>query len=66
LPETRCPYLLKRAAYHCCTVNESYCPSNFQLREYCTTVLFKICPFYLGYHLNQNVRKEEMTQKKLH
>ncbi len=65
MPKTRCPHLSKRVAYHCCTVNESYCPSNFQLREYCTTVLCRICPFYLGYHLKQDERKEDMTQEKM-
>lgn len=51
MDKTRCPHLLKRVAYRCCTANESYCPSNFQLREYCITALHKICPFYLGYQL---------------
>ncbi|MGA2192922.1 MAG: hypothetical protein ABSG42_06030 [Nitrospirota bacterium] len=50
---TGCPNLIKRENHRCVTVNDSYCPSYFQLREYCKTRMHKICPFFLGFQKRQ-------------
>jgi hypothetical protein len=57
MDKIRCPHLLKRVAYRCCTVDESYSPSNFQLREYCTTDRYSICPFHLGLQARQPMQR---------
>ncbi len=49
----RCPNLIKEGMHRCRTVDESYCPSYFQLREYCKTRLHRICPFFVGFQKRQ-------------
>lgn len=49
----KCPNLVKKDMHRCVTIDDSYCPSHFQLREYCKGRLHRICPFYLGYHKRQ-------------
>ena len=48
MQNTRCPYLLERVAYHCCTANKLYCPSNLYLKKYCITDLCEPCPYCEG------------------
>lgn len=45
----RCPNLLVADTPRCVTVDDSYSPSYFQLREYCGG-RYAVCPFYVGYH----------------
>lgn len=52
----RCPKLIKEKT-DLCSQNSNYCPSKFELREYCRTRLHKICPFYLGYHHGANLKE---------
>ena len=44
----RCPNLMVADTPRCITVDDSYSPSYFQLREYCGG-RYGICPFYLGF-----------------
>lgn len=49
----KCPNLVKRDKHHCVTIDDSYIPSIFQLREYCKGRLHTICPFFLGFQRRQ-------------
>ena len=48
-----CPNLVVKDVPRCFTVNDSYCPSVFQVREYCSRRRHKICPFFVGYQKRQ-------------
>ncbi len=48
-----CPNLVKRETHRCRTVDESYCPSYYQMWEYCKTQRHKICPFFVGFQKRQ-------------
>jgi len=54
----RCPKLVKEKT-DLCSQNPNYCPSKFELREYCRTRLHKICPFFRGYHHSANLKETE-------
>ena len=56
----RCPNLVKKDAFHCMTVDDSYRPSQYQLMEYCKDRLHSICPFYLGYQKKQAQLQESL------
>ena len=47
-----CPNLKMADVFRCETVDDSYSPSNFQLREYCKG-RHHICPFFLGFQKRQ-------------
>ena len=47
-----CPNLSMTDVFRCVTVDDSYSPSNFQLREYCRG-RHQICPFFLGFQKRQ-------------
>jgi hypothetical protein len=44
----KCPCLLKWVIHTCKAGDARYCPSEFQLSEYCRSSRHRRCPLYLG------------------
>jgi len=43
----KCPYLMKWVSFACKASERFYFPTPFQLKNYCTCVEYKKCPFYI-------------------
>ncbi len=44
----RCTFLMGNYLLSCNADKEIYVPSIFEFREYCRSMRYKICPFYLN------------------
>lgn len=43
----KCAHLVKGKKVNCRALEKTYVPSSFQLVEYCKSVEYRKCPFYL-------------------
>ncbi len=53
----KCPHLIKLINFMCKAQEKMYCPSKFQLKEYCKKASYKKCPFY-----NLRINKTEIDR----
>ncbi len=50
----RCPYIKSTPAAVCRAAQSSYCPSEFELKEYCLSERHRMCPFYCKRHVAED------------
>jgi predicted secreted acid phosphatase len=59
----KCPYLEGTYFQWCKASKESYIPSQFEFKEYCTNGGYKVCP---GYYKAEYENKNEGAGKREH